>query len=196
MLDKTHLRQRMRRTRQALSASQQQEASVALGHVLADFPLFKNSRHIAFYLANGGEINPHPLVEAAWKMEISCYLPVLARNGDNQLNFARYSQQSILENNRYGIPEPEYSPENLQPPQALDLVFVPLVAVDTEGNRLGMGKGYYDRTFAFLKQQPQPQKPMLIGLAHGFQLMDQIKPSEWDVPLQGIATERELTLFS
>ena len=196
MLDKTHLRQSMRRTRQALNASQQQEASMALTHVLADFSLFKNSQHIAFYLANGGEINPHPLVEAAWRMGISCYLPVLAHNGDNQLIFARYTQQSILENNRYGIPEPKHTSDTIYPAQALDLVFVPLVAVDTEGNRLGMGRGYYDRAFAFLKRQPRPQKPTLIGLAHSFQIINEIKPSEWDVPLQGTASEHELTLFS
>ncbi|MCF7981889.1 MAG: 5-formyltetrahydrofolate cyclo-ligase [Pseudomonadales bacterium] len=196
MVDKKQLRQSMQRQRLALSPAQQNNAAMGLLKVLSDSLLFKKSQHIAFYLANSGEIDPHPLIEFAWQNNQSCYLPLLASNGDNYLHFAPYTQDSILVNNRYGIPEPICSQEELRLPQTLDLVFVPLVAVDAEGNRLGMGKGYYDRTFAFLCSNPRPIKPSLIGLGHSFQQTDQIVPCSWDVPIQGVATESALTFFN
>ena len=196
MPEKTVLRQHMRSRRLALNSLEQQQAALELLKVVANSALFQNSQRIAFYLANAGEIDPSRLVEAAWKMGKSCYLPILASNGDNQLLFAPFTEKSVLVENRYGIAEPRHTPEQLCPAPALELVFVPLVAVDLKGNRLGMGKGYYDRTFAFLCAGDRPSKPQLIGLAHSFQQTDRIDPSSWDVPLQGVATESTLTMFS
>ena len=71
-------------------------------------------------------------------------------------------------------------------PTELEVVLVPLVAVDWSGNRLGHGAGYYDRTFAFRRDRDHP---VLIGLAHQFQVVESIKPSPWDVPVDLIVTE-------
>jgi 5-formyltetrahydrofolate cyclo-ligase len=69
---------------------------------------------------------------------------------------------------------------------------MPLVAFDPSGNRLGMGGGFYDRTFSYLRNRKFWTKPLLIGIAYEFQRLDSLTPSPWDVPLQAIATEKSL----
>ena len=64
---------------------------------------------------------------------------------------------------------------------------MPLVGFDKTGNRLGMGKGYYDRTFA--ENSPFFRRPRLIGLAHSIQEATLI-PNLWDVPLDAVFTEK------
>ncbi len=72
----------------------------------------------------------------------------------------------------------------------MDLVLIPLVGFDADGNRLGMGAGFYDRTFAFLQQNKRPTKPYLLGIAYEIQKIDQIIAETWDVRLDGIVTEK------
>ena len=67
---------------------------------------------------------------------------------------------------------------------------MPLVGFDRLGNRLGMGGGFYDRTFAFTAKNSSPS-PKLIGLAYSFQELQAIKPQPWDIPVSGIVTEKE-----
>ena len=66
---------------------------------------------------------------------------------------------------------------------------MPLVAFDTECNRLGMGGGYYDRTLGFLHRRNRWQSPRLIGVAHDCQKVDPLPIQNWDIPLQGVITE-------
>ena len=68
-------------------------------------------------------------------------------------------------------------------------MLVPLVAVDLNGNRIGHGAGFYDKTFSFLKSESGPE---LIGLAHEFQICSSIDPEPWDVPLDLLVTENEV----
>ena len=73
----------------------------------------------------------------------------------------------------------------------LDVVIAPLVAFDESLNRLGMGGGYYDRTFAFRKRARVLRRPVLIGVAYSFQRVDRLQPENWDVPLDVVITEKE-----
>jgi 5-formyltetrahydrofolate cyclo-ligase len=97
---------------------------------------------------------------------------------------------SPLVKNRYGIDEPAYAPATVMRAAMLDIVLLPLVGFDLEGNRLGMGKGYYDRTFA--ASRTRWRCPKLLGIAHGLQEVAQLPRAAWDVPLDGIVTERGL----
>lgn len=71
---------------------------------------------------------------------------------------------------------------------------MPLVGFDATGNRLGMGGGFYDRSFAFKRIQPQ-QRPLLIGLAHSFQQLPQLPVASWDTPVDMVVTERAVFDF-
>ena len=74
-------------------------------------------------------------------------------------------------------------------------MLVPLVAFDGAGNRLGMGGGFYDRTFAYLRTRAVWKRPQLIGVAYEFQRLEALPVQTWDIPLQGIATEKRLYNF-
>ena len=75
------------------------------------------------------------------------------------------------------------------------MIFLPVVAFDINGNRLGRGAGYYDRTLAFVNEQIEQGthiKPCLIGLAYEFQKIEQIITDKWDVALDIIVTENNI----
>jgi 5-formyltetrahydrofolate cyclo-ligase len=72
------------------------------------------------------------------------------------------------------------------------LVLLPLVAFDATGNRLGMGGGYYDRSFAFKKSLPPASKPILVGIAHQLQKVAALSVEHWDIVMDTIATNRAL----
>src|SRR5690606_24554150 len=72
----------------------------------------------------------------------------------------------------------------------LDVIFVPLVAFDSRGTRLGMGAGYYDRALAFRLLRKHWRGPKPIGLAYDYQRLPRIEPAPHDVPLDAVVTER------
>ena len=184
------LRREMRQRRQALSPQQRRQAALSLLRHFANDPLFLRSRHIALYLPNDGELDLTPLLHRAWQLGKRCYLPVLSPLYHNRLWFAPYRPDSVLIPNRFGIPEPDCPWRDMRRVYSLDLVLTPLVAFDAEGNRLGMGGGYYDRTFAYLQQRRHWKKPRLIGTAYRFQQHSSLPSASWDIPLDGIITEQ------
>jgi len=188
------LRRQLRQARRALTPREQRAASERLLRQLAHHPLFRRSRHIAFYLANDGEIDPAPLLERAARAGKRIYLPVLHPLGHDRLLFLRHRPGDRLIPNRYGIPEPALRGGRRAPPWRLDLVCLPLVAFDARGNRLGMGGGFYDRTFA-RAPRARALRPRLVGLAHHFQQVASLPAEPWDIPLDAIATDATLLTF-
>ncbi len=183
------LRQQLRQARRTLSASYRRRAAEQAARRLAGLSYFRNARRIAAYLATDGELDPMPLVERAWAMGKRVYLPVLLPVGARRLWFAPWEPDDLLLRNRYGIPEPAHAAWTRVSPHSLDLVLTPLVGFDDRGHRLGMGGGYYDRTFAFLRTHRRWRHPHLIGLAYECQRLDNLIPAPWDVPLEGVVTE-------
>lgn len=193
---KTQLRAALRTKRRQLSDTQQRQASETLCLLLSASRWFKVSTHIAFYLPNDGEIDPTPLIERCWRLGKTCYLPVVSHLSWDHLWFAPVTPDTPFVVNRFGIPEPQVSPRHQVRAQSLDLVLLPLVGFDRNGNRLGMGKGFYDRSLAFLRHRRIWKKPHLIGLAHHLQEVDRIDPNPWDIPLQAIATDKDFLLIA
>jgi 5-formyltetrahydrofolate cyclo-ligase len=193
--DLVSLRREMRAKRRALTPMEVEEASLkAAGH-MCNHRLFRRASHVACYLPNDGELSPLPIMAKAWRMGKHVYLPVLSETHHNHLLFAPYEEGDRLVPNSFGIPEPEKALREHIPLMQLDMVLTPLVAFDGQGHRLGMGGGFYDRTFAFLRRRQHWIKPRLIGVAHGFQEVASLDAQPWDVPLQGLLTERGLRLF-
>ncbi|MGD8941243.1 MAG: 5-formyltetrahydrofolate cyclo-ligase [Gammaproteobacteria bacterium] len=186
------LRKRLREQRRSLSAHERKRFSEQLAKNFAKTKLFRNSKHIAFYLANDGELDLLPLMQIAWRMKKHCYLPILSPPfQQHMLYFARYQKGDPLSLNQFAIAEPRVSPRHWRTGRRLNLVLTPLVAFDARGNRLGMGGGYYDRTFAYLRHQHRWRRPRLAGIAYDFQQVDRLERSSWDVPLSTIATPRK-----
>ncbi len=185
--DRSALRQQMRLRRQQITFNEQQRISQQIAERVCSSALFQQSAHIAAYSANAGEIDPAPIVQAAWQLKKKVYLPVL--QAGKKLCFVEYKQHDSLVVNQYQILEPVLTPEKMIAAEKLDLVLVPLVAFDQQGNRLGMGSGYYDSTFAFLQEITRPSKPYLLGLAYEWQCCASTFSEAWDVKLDAAVTE-------
>lgn len=188
---KKELRRELRRRRRALTPRQQRQAALDLFRHVVKSPLFRFSRSLAFTLARDGEISTDLLRKEAARRGKRCYLPVMQNTGSiygrTRLTFREWKRGAPLRKGRYGIPEPRLG--RLCSPLALSVVFMPLVGFDADCNRLGMGRAYYDHTFAFLRRS-QRSRPALVGLAHECQRVDKLEPAPWDVPLRVIVTDR------
>jgi 5-formyltetrahydrofolate cyclo-ligase len=154
-------------------------------------PLFLSAQRIAFYYAIGNELSVAELINRASEFGKQCYLPVLDTN-TKTMTFYSYQPGDALVTNRFHIPEPNSNTATAIATTALDLVLVPVVGWDKHGNRLGMGAGYYDRTFAFLLEEERThKKPWLVGVGHEMQYCAQLDAMPWDVWMIGIATEKK-----
>ena len=187
-------RAKIRSKRVSLSKHEKKVAGQQLYKQIVASPEFLRSQHIAFYLANDGEIDPTLIIQKAWSMGKACYLPVLNPLSYSSLSFVKYTADTYWRKNRFNIPEPDLIRQHIRQPWALDLVFTPLVGFDNKGHRLGMGGGFYDRTFAF-KLMSKCRKPLLVGLAYDFQKLDTLQTDAWDIRLEKVATEKAFYTF-
>lgn len=156
---------------------------------LARCGLLARARRIACFWPNDAEVDLSALFPRLWQSGKHLYLPVIA---GPRLWFAPMHHDTRLADNRFGIPEPLVRRREQCPLLALDIVLMPLVAFDGQGNRLGMGGGYYDRTFAWRTHRTHLRGPLLVGAAFAFQRRQQIEARPWDVALDAAITDAGL----
>lgn len=181
-----------------MSARERARASRNAIDALRASGLLRRVTRIGLYWPADGELDPRPVMLLPEMRRTDFFLPVLAPVGPAQLWFAPYRSGSTrLVRNRFGIPEPVATNAAAgRCNKALGLVLTPLVGFGAAGARLGMGAGYYDRTFAFLRHRRVWARPWLVGLAHSSQFSHAVKPAPWDVPLAAVATERGVIWFA
>ena len=137
----------------------------------------ENLNTFMIYKSFKNEVSTESLINLLLSLNKTVCYPVT--NGENIVIAKPLSSEFIKGN--FGVLEPkEY--EILD---KVDVVFVPLIACDKNKNRIGFGKGYYDR---FLKNR----NTLKIGVCYDFQVVDEITPNEWDVPLDLIITEKQI----
>jgi len=192
------IRQEVRIKRRQLNAETQQvQANLLCQTLIAQIDL-QHDKHIAIYLANDGELNTTPFITWCWQNNVSVSLPVIHPFNKNNLLFLAYTKTSIMIKNKYGIFEPKLDVRNIVPVPNIDIIFTPLVAFDNNGNRLGMGGGFYDRTLSSWYKEYQHNKnikPMPIGLALDCQKVTTIPCESWDIPLPTIITPTSIYNF-
>lgn len=186
--DRAALRRELRQRRRELPAAQRIAAADGLAAQLLALPFFQQDAlpeqgYVAGYWAMDGEIALHSFQLKLPKKLVYC-LPVL--HGE-ELRFAPWRPGDELVSNRFGIPEPAVEPSSALEPEAMSLVVMPLVGFDANGHRLGMGGGWYDRTFAFRRIAPAP--PHLIGVGFDAQRVEALRAEDWDVHADAICTE-------
>jgi 5-formyltetrahydrofolate cyclo-ligase len=183
------LRPMLRERRRQLPAAARIAGAEALSARLLALPFAPQAGHVAGYWASDGEIALH-----VWQLRlppaVRYCLPVL--HDDGQLRFAPWRAGEPLVTNRYGIPEPETA--ELLPPEAMALIVAPLVGFDDQGQRLGMGGGWYDRTLAFRRDTAAP--PWLVGAGFALQHTEPLIAEPWDVALDAVCTEAGTLLFA
>lgn len=182
------IRQSTRKKRQQLSAIEQQTAAQKIMQNALTHPKVNLAHNIALFLSFDGEIDTQPLISALWQQSKNVYLPVLHPFNRHNLLFLRYTTETQLVKNRFNIDEPPLDVTQVLPPSQLDIMMIPLVAFDEQGQRLGMGGGFYDRTLANWKQKGFYP----IGLAHDCQQVQSLPVAHWDIPLPEIITPQKI----
>lgn len=185
-LTKTQIRQSCLAQRRGLSQEFIAQASQKIADIIQHLPVYQEAQDLAWYFPVKGEVDLTTLWELALKKNKNCYFPV---NQSNQsLQFLPYTPTTKLQKNCYQILEP-YADEqtnNIRP--KLDIIFLPIVAFDANRTRLGMGKGYYDKT---LTSYPDA---LLIGVAYEWQKQANLPSDPWDIKPHMIITEE--TIYS
>lgn len=188
------LRRQLKKQRRQLSLhTQQQAARQTVGHIIRH-PLFHQARHIALYIPVRGELDIQALRRHAHRKQ-RFYLPVLSPLPHQGLHFIEWRHTTPFTENRFHIPEPAYHPALCKAAKQMDLVITPLLAADNQGNRLGMGGGFYDRTFAFKTKQAHQRTPVLLGVCYSFQQQTSLPAQPWDIPLDALATPEYIRVF-
>ena len=189
------LRKQLKKQRANLTKQQQAQRSSRAVQYIQRSAAFRSARHIAIYLPVRGETDPVTLRRFANPRQ-KLYLPVLSPYKPHGLVFVRWDKRTKFRNNRFNIPEPLIRRNQMKSARSLDLVVMPLLAFDIKGNRLGMGGGFYDRSFAFKRRKGHyTKRPYLSGIAYQFQQVKHLTRQVWDIPLDAISTETGMTHF-
>lgn len=147
---------------------------------LEETELFRQASCIALYYSIPGEVQTADFLEK-WFDKKQLLLPLVV--GDD-LRLLPYKGKETLRPGAFGIPEPaDQKPTVFE--SEIDLIIVPGVAFDRQLNRMGRGKGYYDRLLATL-QIPK------IGICYDFQLQDTVPVEPLDKKMDLIITEKEI----
>lgn len=176
------IRRQVRQLRQKLTTFEQKQAEIIVTQKALQFIDQKQAQNIALYLAFDGEISTQLLIEHLWEQGKNVFLPVLHPFCAGHLLFLGYQPKTLMQKNTFGIWQPKLNVQQVLPLNEIDIIFVPLVAFDQQGNRLGMGGGFYDRTL----QNWQQKSFIPIGLAHQCQQVEHLPLASWDIPLAQI----------
>jgi len=184
------LRKTVRAARRAMPAAERANADRAIIRHLSALPEFRSARHVAVFLAFDGEPSLAPLIATAADHGKRLYAPVITRR---HMHFAELDTDAALARNFFGILEPSLG--RAIDSRRLDLVLTPLVAFDDRGVRVGVGRGYYDRCFRFLRTRERWRRPKLLGVAYELQRVPPQTQESWDIPLWGAVTEAGVRRF-
>ncbi|MFC1576397.1 5-formyltetrahydrofolate cyclo-ligase [Candidatus Omnitrophota bacterium] len=148
---------------------------------LFSLPEFKNAKLILFYASMRQEVTTDEMIDEAFGMGKRVALPRCTSQRE-LVPKEITDRHTDLEKGTYGICEPKDSQKNV-PPEDIGAVIVPGVAFDQRNMRLGRGKGYYDR---FLEKLPPDT--VIIGLAFGLQIVDNLPTDSYDIPVSKVIT--------
>jgi len=181
-LDKDSVRKRVAAKRAALSDAEIEQKSLLISNNLDTLDIFKLSRRIALYFPIHNEVRTQSIFKKAIDYKKEVYFP---RVNGSSLDFCRVHNLEQLKTGKFGVLEPgaRLPVENIQ---NIDLFILPGIAFDESGNRLGYGKGYYDRA---LSRVPQGKK---AALAYHLQILDSVPADDNDQKVGILVTERDI----
>ena len=179
---KDNLRKRIIKKRKELSDSELREKSNKIKEIIFKMKEFKDAKAILFYISYRNEVDTHQMIKDCIAIEKKVVVPRTDRLRE-RIVLSELSNWNNLAYGEYNILEPkkEFFQEVLI--DSIDLMFIPGIAFDVCGNRIGHGKGYYDRLLKI------PHNATRIGLAFELQIVDNIPAEPHDVKLNKIVTE-------
>jgi 5-formyltetrahydrofolate cyclo-ligase len=182
-MPKHTLRREMLARRRAFAPADRDAASIIIQRTLVDSPAFEAARVVALYAPIHNEVATEEIFLAALSRGKEVLFPVVS--GDHLLFRCAAGHGEICPG-AFGIPEPMAACP-LRDPAEADIIVVPAVAFDLAGQRLGYGKGYYDRTLHAMEGSGR-----LVGIIYDFQLVEAIAGEPHDVRVDVIITEKRV----
>lgn len=177
-MDKKELRKQIRAAKKAVPFCEKCSRSAPIMQQVESLPQFKEAQTVLLYWSMEDEVQTHDFVNR-WYKEKTLLLPCV--DGDD-LRLRQYTGPKCLkEGEQFGIGEPT-GPE-FTDLERVEMIIVPGVAFDRTGNRMGRGRGFYDR---LLKSTPRAFK---VGVAFNFQMVDRVPTEDFDVPMDAVLTE-------
>ena len=156
---------------------------------------------VAIYYDDFGELPTQVILDWCHRLGYQCYLPTVSTMGtadkkDKKMRFAPIHRHKLcnLATYRHALGMRQIYSRKLINASQLDVIFCPLVAADLQGNRMGMGGGYYDTTLAH-SHKFGLKKPLKIGWCYEFQVVEQLTRQSWDVPLDALITPNKIRWF-
>ena len=141
MISKNELRQVIFKKRQQLSQAYRQEAQNKIYQQVFDLPLFKAAKSVLIYTSTEEEMDTRPIIEEGWKLGKTMTVPRVYPK--RQMEAHVITPDSTYQVSKFGIPEP-LADSPIIDPQDLDLIIMPCVSCNNQGQRIGYGGGFYD----------------------------------------------------
>ncbi|MBP2652882.1 MAG: yqgN [Firmicutes bacterium] len=179
---KQQLRREILLKRRALPVDFVTEGTGRISDFLLEWPVYKKAATVMIYLAMPDEPGTDAIIEKALADGKQVCVPLL-RQEYGYMDAARIKGLDDLVIGRMSLKMPNPASCEIVDPADVDLIIVPGVAFDLNGNRLGMGAGYYDR---FLEEMDEI---FLLGLAWSFQVLPNVPSAEHDIKMQQLLTE-------
>ncbi len=187
MIDKKTLRLKYKKLRETLSEESVEEMSLQIANQALKLPIWdKAYYHVFLSMAPKKEVNTEYIMHILQGKDKSIVISKVD-SSSNEMQHFLLQENTVLKTSKYGIPEPLSGIEIA--PEILDIIFVPLLAYDQQGNRVGYGKGYYDRFLA--KCNPNA---VFVGLSF-FDPEPKILFNDTDVPLNFCITSKKIFDF-
>lgn len=181
--EKQNLRHSMLLQRKAVSPGDSRRGGTEIADLIEKDPLYRESDAVMYYLAMPGECSLDELIRRALKQGKHVYIPYCLPG--RNMEAGRLLSMDHFEKGPLGLRNLPKDHEIL-PPQKLDLVLIPALAIGLDGTRLGMGAGYYDR---FLKQIPLKKRTAAVW---DFQVVPSVPAGPQDLPVSRIFTEKRV----
>lgn len=186
-LQKKELRRKVIELRDKLTPMDIGAMSSLIAKRLYTLPAYEKANTIMFFVSFGSEVDTRTMVEESIGRAKNVLVPRPVPKTRELIPSRLLNWDVDLTSGFYGIPEPHDGALRPQAPSTIDLLIVPGVAFDLQGNRLGYGGGYYDRFFPLLREDVP-----LAALAFDLQIQPVVPVDEWDRRVDYIITDKRL----
>lgn len=183
--EKCALRTAKKQMRKAIDWEKRVLLEQRIIHNIVESSAYQDAQILMSYCAMGGEVDLQFLHQMAYEQGKRVAFPYCT-SGTEMIALEPLGPES-WEKGRYGIWAPILSRSHIIQPDQLELVLCPCTAFDGRGHRLGMGGGYYDR---FL---PRCERAIIAAVAYELQRVDELETEPWDVAMDLVFTEAELS---
>ncbi len=180
---KEKLRNEIKEKRRKQIKEEQRIKSKEITEKLFSLKKYKNAKTVLFYVSYNDEVFTHEMIKEALN-DKKVVVPI-SNTKDETLSLSVLKSWDDLEIGSYGILEPKKKRIKEMNIDLIDLIIIPGVAFDINGNRMGHGKGYYDKLL-------EKTKATTIGLCFEFQLVEKIQIKPHDIPVNIIITEKRV----